>query len=96
MVKCKYMIDCEVENAIEKIYNPNGNTYSLPNVLLNDTELELLKCLANGKNLNHINKSIKIYSKKDNIFTVSKTLLENLEAFTLPHAAFKAIKMKLF
>ena len=96
MVTCKYMIDFELENIIEKIYNPKGNTCSLPNVLLNCAELELLKCLANGKNLSHINKSIKIYSKNDNIFTVSKTLLESLEAFTLPHAAFKAIKLNLF
>lgn len=35
--------------------------------------------------------AIKRYSKSDNIYMVAQPLLEKLEAFTLPHAAYKAI-----
>ena len=87
------MASYEMDDLIDSIYNPNGNQNSLPDVILENLEIELLKALANGKNLQEINSIIKIYSKTETFNSISMRLLEKLEAFTLAHAVLKVIKM---
>lgn len=82
-----------MDDLIDSIYNPNGNQNSLPDVILENLEIELLKALANGKNLKEINNIIKIYSRTETFNSISMELLEKLEAFTLAHAVLKVIKM---
>lgn len=89
------MVDFEIDDLIDSIYNANGNQNSLPNVILDNLEIGFLKELADGKSLGEINSIIKNFSETETFNTVSMRLLEKLEAFTLPHAILKVIKMKL-
>ena len=89
------MVDYDIDDLIDSIYNHTGNKGSLPNVILDNLEVKFLKGLADGKSLEEINSIIKNFSETETFNTVSMRLLEKLEAFTLPHAILKVIKMKL-
>lgn len=89
------MIDYEIEDLIDSVYNPRGNTDSLPNVTLENIEVEFLKGLAKGKNLKEINNIIASHSKAETFHSISMKILEKLEAFTIPHAVLKVLKMNI-
>ena len=56
---------------------------------------DVLQGLSQGRSIKEITASLKLYNKYYTFYSVSKVILNKLEAFTLPHAISKAIKMKL-
>ncbi len=90
------MPDIISETVIKNIRQTEGKRYSLPNVKLSDIEIEVLKGLAQGRSIKEITFGLKLFNKHYTFYSVSKIILEKLEAFTLPHAIYKALQMKLF
>ena len=89
------MIDIVSEAIIKEIRQEEGKRYSLPNVEMSEMELDVLQGLSQGRSIKEITASLKLYNKYYTFYSVSKVILNKLEAFTLPHAISKAIKMKL-
>ena len=89
------MSDTISEIIIKNIKQKEGKRFSLPKVQLSEIEIEVLKGLAQGRSIKEITVGLKLFNKNYSFFSVAKIILEKLEAFTLPHAIYKAIKMDI-
>lgn len=89
------MADIISETIINKIRHEEGKRHSFPNVKLSEMEIDVLDGLANGRSVEEITTGLKLYNRYYTFYSVSKVILNKLEAFTLPHAISKAIKMGL-
>lgn len=89
------MKDIISESIIKNIRQEEGKRHSFPNVELSEIELDVLNGIAQGRSVKEITASLKLRNKYYTFYSVSNIILNKLEAFTLPHAVSKAIRMGL-
>lgn len=65
----------------------------LPNVELDDIELEFLKALVEGRNQREIKAALNFLGEKRSYYQILATILKKFHALNLPHAIYKACKL---
>ena len=79
-----------IKKAVKRISEIERKRYSLPDVELTELELDTLVAIAEGRNRSEIDKDINKFSSFQG---VSQRIIRKFEAFTLVHAACKAVKL---
>lgn len=85
-----------IKKAVKRISEIERKRYSLPDVELTELELDTLVAIAEGRNRSEIDKAIRKINKFSSFQGVSQRIIRKFEAFTLVHAACKAVKLGIF
>lgn len=81
-----------IDEANQKINEIERKRYSLPDINLTDTEIEVLKAIVQGRNRNEMDAALHANNLSSYNSYVYK-LMDKFEAFTLAHVVYKAMKM---
>ena len=84
-----------IEKAVVAVNRQEDKRWNMLMPELTELEYNVLLGLVEGRSIHEIRVGIKLSNPKDSYNTVVKRLQRKLNAFTLAHAVYKAVKLGL-